>query len=445
VLRADGDPTAPATGTGADLVEVLVPDEADAVRSRPRSRLGRRPFLRGSPLVVVSACVASIQMSWSLVVPVLPIYARMFGLGAAQLGLVLGVFGVGRVLVNIPAGLLADRLDRRWLLLASMLGVVATQVLTGLAPGYWVLLGLRLATGVAGGVAITSGMSLLADLTTVANRGRDMATLQAFQLIGGSLGPVVGGFLAVLFGPRLPFLVSGVAAVGIAVWARHVLAQAVRPASERVEAGQRVERQPDRRRAAWFTRDVAGVCALGFSVFFHRFGGMQALVPMIAYGAVGISVAHLGLILGGITVCNVLVVRFAGGLSDRIGRRRVILPAMAVVTLGCAGLAPAHSVLAFVAATLVTGVAAGFSGPTPAAYLADVVAPQSRGTAVGVYRTFGDLGTILGPILLGVTAQIWGYGGAALVLAAIVAVTTLMFGVLSRETTGPRRVLAGAG
>jgi DHA1 family multidrug resistance protein-like MFS transporter len=190
---------------------------------------------------------------------------------------------------------------------------------------------------------------------------------------------------------------------------------------------------------------VAGVCVLGFSVFFHRFGGMQALVPMIAYGAVGISVAHLQLILGGITVCNVLVVRFAGGLSDRIGRRRVILPAMAVVTLGCAGLAPAHSVPAFVAATLVTGVAAGFSGPTPAAYLADVVAPQSRGTAVGVYRTFGDLGTILGPILLGVTAQAWGYGGAALVLAAIVAATTVAFGALSRETTGQRRVLTGMG
>jgi MFS family permease len=181
------------------------------------------------------------------------------------------------------------------------------------------------------------------------------------------------------------------------------------------------------------------VCLLGFSVFFHRFGGMQALIPLMAYGALGISVAHLGLVLGGITVCNVLVVRLAGGLSDRLGRKRVIIPAMAVICGGSAALALAHSIPAFILVTLVTGVAAGFSGPTPAAYLADVAAPSARGTAVGVYRTFGDVGTIIGPVLLGVAAQSWGYAAAALVLAGVVAATTAAFAVLSRETTGPRR------
>jgi MFS family permease len=181
------------------------------------------------------------------------------------------------------------------------------------------------------------------------------------------------------------------------------------------------------------------VCLLGFSVFFHRFGGMQALVPLIAYGVIGIGVANLGLVLGGITACNMLVVRFAGGLSDRIGRKRVIIPAMAVVSSGCAALALADSVPAFIAATLVTGMAAGFSGPTPAAYLADVADPSARGTAVGVYRTFGDVATIIGPVLLGAVAQSWGDDAAALVLASIVAATTAAFAVLSRETTGPRR------
>lgn len=398
-----------------------------------------RPRLRpraAGPLVVVSACVASVQMSWSIVVPVLPIYAGMFGLGAAQLGLVVGIFGVGRLLVNIPAGMVADRVDRRWLLLWSVLAVVVAQVFTGLVPGYGALLAVRLAAGLAGGVAITSGMSLLADLTTTESRGRDMATLQAFQLIGGSLGPVVGGLLAV-YGPRAPFLVSGVAAVAVAVWARRVLARVTLPARSAPPAAAG--------RVSWFNRDVAGACLLGFSVFFHRFGGMQALVPLIAYGAVGIGVAHLGLLLGGITVCNVLVVRFAGGLSDRIGRKRVIVPAMAVVSSGCAALALAGTIPAFVIATLVTGVAAGFSGPTPAAYLADVAAPSARGTAVGVYRTFGDIGTIAGPVLLGLAAESWGYATAALLLAGVVAATTAVFAAISRETTGPGRVDRPAG
>jgi len=385
----------------------------------------------GGGLVVVAACIAAVQMSWSMVVPVLPAYASQFGLGPAQLGLVVGVFGVGRLLVNIPAGLLAERVDRRWLLLSAMVAVVVAQVMVGLAPGYGALLAARVCAGLAGGVAITSGMALLMDLTSDATRGRDMATLQSFQLVGGSLGPVVGGLLAAPLGPRAPFLVSGLAAVVMVVWARRVLARVQPPA--------RALRGAPRTRTRWLTRDVGGVCILGFAVFFHRFGGMQSLIPLIAYGAIGVGVAQLGLVLGGITLCNVLVVRLAGGVSDRIGRKRVIVPAMAVVASGCASLALADSVWTFIAATLLTGVAAGFSGPTPAAYLADVAPAAARGRAVGVYRTFGDSGGILGPVLLGLVAESAGTDVASLVLAGVLVVTTAGFALLSRETTGPRR------
>jgi MFS-type transporter involved in bile tolerance (Atg22 family) len=112
---------------------------------------------------------------------------------------------------------------------------------------------------------------------------------------------------------------------------------------------------------------------------------------------------------------------------------------MAVAGSGCAALALSDSVVVFLAATLVTGVAAGFGGSTPAAYLADVVMPGVRGTSVGVYRTFGDVGTVLGPVVLGIATESWGHGGAALVLAAVVLLTTAAFAVLSRESSGPRR------
>jgi MFS family permease len=371
-------------------------------------------------------------MSWSLVVPVLPVYATHFGLGPAQLGLVVGIFGVGRILVNIPAGMLADRVDRRWLMLWAVLAVVAAQTLTGLASGYWTLLAMRLVTGIAGGVAITSGMSLLVDLTTTESRGRDMATLQAFQLIGGSLGPVVGGLLAGPFGLRAPFFVSGIAAVVVVGWAWRVLVRVAPPPSAARDCADPV-------RSSWFTRDMVGVCLLGFSVFFHRFGGMQSLIPLIAYGSIGIGIAHMGLVLGGITLCNVLVVGFAGRLSDRYGRKRVIVPAMALVGTGCAALALSDSVAVFLAATLLTGLAAGFGGAAPAAYLADIVAPAARGTSVGIYRTFGDVGTMLGPIVLGVAAASWGSAVAALTLAGVVLATTAAFAVLSRESSGPQR------
>jgi MFS-type transporter involved in bile tolerance (Atg22 family) len=59
-----------------------------------------------------------------------------------------------------------------------------------------------------------------------------------------------------------------------------------------------------------------------------------------------------------------------------------------------------------------------------------------------VYRTFGDLGGIVGPLLLGLLVDISGEAPAALVLAGVVVVMTLAFSLLSRETTGPHRLLA---
>jgi MFS family permease len=413
-------------------VKMMSAPQDQVAPERSRRRFHPRGGWASSPLVVVSACVASVQMSWSLVVPVLPAFGTQFGLGAAQLGIVVGVFGVGRLLVNVPAGMLAERVDRRWLLLLATVTVVLGQVLTGLAVDYPTLLAARVFTGLAGGVAITSGMALLADLTTPESRGRDMSTLQGFQLAGGALGPVVGGLLYAGFGSRATFLLSGMVALAVVAWSYRVLSRV------------RTVAQPAGRglgpRERWLTRDVVGVCLLGFSVFFHRFGGMQTLVPLIAYGWAGIGVAQLGLLLGAITVSNIVVVRFAGGLSDRAGRKRVIVPAMVVVAIGCAGMALPDSSVAFLIATVVTGVAMGFSGPTPAAYLVDVTPRTARGTVTGVYRTFGDLGGILGPFVLGVLVDTAGVTAAALSLTAVVLVMTVAFAVLSRETAGPRRV-----
>ena len=85
------------------------------------------------------------------------------------------------------------------------------------------------------------------------------------------------------------------------------------------------------------------------------------------------------------------------------------------------------------------GVAAGFGGSAPAAYLADVAAPAVRGRSVGVYRTFGDVGTIVGPVALGLAAEVWDSDAAALLLAGVLVVSTAAFCVLSRESSGPRR------
>ena len=133
---------------------------------KPRSRrTGRARRERIDPvLLVVFFAVATTQMASGVVVPVLPAYAEEFGAGATELGLVVAMFGIGRLVVNVPAGVLSQRVDPRKLLVGAVLGVVALQVATGFAPNLTALLACRLVLGLAGGTAITCGMVLVSRL-----------------------------------------------------------------------------------------------------------------------------------------------------------------------------------------------------------------------------------------------------------------------------------------
>ena len=79
---------------------------ADGPRRCPRrSRRARQRYEPG--VLALCALVAGTQMTWGLVVPVLPVYADRLGAGPAALGVVVAAFGLGRLVIDIPAGAVA--------------------------------------------------------------------------------------------------------------------------------------------------------------------------------------------------------------------------------------------------------------------------------------------------------------------------------------------------
>lgn len=382
-------------------------------------------------LFIVCGLVALTQASWGLIIPVLPIYAHEFGANAFQLGLVVAAFSVSRLLVNLPAGLLSDRVNRRILVIVASIGVAATLAITAGAVSLVMLFILRAVLGLFGGVVITVGQALLADMTEVESRGRSMATLQAFQLAGGTLGPALGGVTATLWGPRGAYFIGAGVCLTMAVVALIRLPRR----SARVE---RIAERPKVRPFALF-RDPSfdSASLVGFTVFFLRFGGMQTLVPLIAYSWAGISSLTLGIALSSLTVLNLLQVRLVGRISDW-SRKVPIVVSLAVTAVGYGVFSVSHNWIVFFVALLIVGVANGFSGSTPAAYVADVVPPTMRGAGVGVYRTFGDLGGLVGPIAIGAVVDLSGMGLAAWMTAAVAFVMALVFLFVAKETVGPR-------
>lgn len=413
----------------------------------PGLEKGSRPPLRGMlrlpwrrldqplepGLLTICFCVAATQSAWGIVVPVLPALARSMQASATELGLIVTAFGVGRLLVNIPAGWLGERVDGRRLLVSGMAIVVLTQILTAFAPGLGSMLILRLIAGVGGGIALTAGMTLVSLMAHDHRRGQVLSVLQGVQLAAGGLGPAAGGLIASAFGDRAPFLACGLFAVLCLVFGRRRLFAIdqgdLRPTSAKTHPGTTAER-PDLIRGPRFL----AVYAIAFSVFLHRFGGVQSLIPLIGYTVVGISVGKMGALLGLVTGLNFLLLGITSGLSDRVGRKRVIVPGILAAGLTMPIFAISHSVLAFVSATIMAGVSVAVSGPTPAAYIADITPSAYRGRAIGIYRSCGDLAAVVGPVGLGAVTDHAGYQAAVLIIGLVLISAALFFWVVAPET-----------
>jgi MFS family permease len=180
--------------------------------------------------------------------------------------------------------------------------------------------------------------------------------------------------------------------------------------------------------------DFLLVCLLSMSIFLTRTGGRLTLLPLMGENRLGMSPGGLGLVFTLMTVLNLVTLAPAGTMIDRLGRKAVIVPSALVTGAALVLFALSGQVWMFVLAAVIHGLGTGIVGPAPAAYAADIAPPEMRGVTMGLYRTFGDAGFVIGPVLLGSLADLTTFGWALTFDAAVLVGIALLFALFARET-----------
>lgn len=395
------------------------------------------PESRGT-LLLLCTQVGVLHAGQSMIVPILPLYAQTFDVGPAAVGGLLAAQSVPRMFVNVPAGRLADKFGAHRLLTFAC-GLAAVAALGSiLAPTFGLLVASRVLQGVASAISHTSGLTYSASLGSDDRRGRRMSLYQGSFLLGNGVGPVLGGFVAQQFGYRIPFAIfAGVAAL-TGLWILARLKDPRGPGHAGVGAamaGPRLRWPRDLLLHAGFL--VA--CLMGLLAAFTRSGSRDYAMVVLS-DLRGLMPGQIGVALSLVFLANVAVLYFAGMLVDRYGPRPAMLPSWLLVGAGLVVLATAESYAGLLTAAALYGVGSGIGNSVPAVQVANSVGPERRGLALGLFRTFSDLGLILGALVMGVLAAtygiVWGvWTNAALVLAA--ALIYLLHGPASAQ--GVRR------
>lgn len=401
-----------------------------------RLRLDRFP--QNETLIILCIEVV-LMMGIGLVSPILPQYARTFGVSITMVGLLITAFGVARIIVDIPAGRLSERLGRRPILIAGPLILAAGSIACGLAGSYWELLLFRLIQGIGSAMYTTAAMIMLADISTPANRGQVMSLYQGSLLLGAGLGPTVGGFVAQSFGLRAPFFAFAFFAILAALWAYLRLPE-TRPVSQPqtvVGSNDNSDPMPDASRAGLkpLLRDLNFILisTVTFAIFFMRTGAQNQLLPLLGNERMGLSEGQIGIALTIVAITQFVSIFLGGRLSDRFGRKAVITPGCIIAAASLVMLAQSYSYWFLLLSCAIMGIGIGISGATPSAYVADIIPRANYSSGMGLYRAISDLGFVIGPILLGWFADISGFSPALFFNSLFLLLATSLFQILAKE------------
>jgi len=159
-----------------------------------------------------------------------------------------------------------------------------------------------------------------------------------------------------------------------------------------------------------------------FLTIFVNLVGFGIIIPLLPFYAetFGASPLVIGLLFAVFSLCQLVAAPALGDLSDRYGRRPILIFSLAGTVVSFVMLALAHSVVMLFAARIVDGLSGG-NISTARAYVADVTEPKDRARAYGLIGAAFGLGFILGPALSGVlsgisyTAPIWAAAGLTVV------------------------------
>ena len=415
-------------------------------------KLGLRENWRQfSLLVLINAFVGAMVGLERSVLPLLG--EREFGLASASAALsFVATFGVVKAVTNLLAGRLGDRYGRKHVLVAGWLFALPVPLLVMWAPSWGWIIVANVLLGINQGLAWSMAVVMKIDLAGPSQRGLAMGLNEFAGYLAVALSALATGVIASHYGlrPEPFYLGIAFATAGLALsilFVRDTAGHARVEARTHVEAngGSTESVRPTFRqllaRGTW--RDPALASASQAGLVNNLNDGLAwGLFPLF-FAAAGLSLREIGVLAFAYPATWGVAQLLTGALTDRWGRKWMIVGGMMVQAAALASMVVRPGFVPWLAAGIALGLGTALVYPTLLAVIGDVAHPSWRGSAVGVYRLWRDLGYAAGALLAGVLADLFGMGAAIGVVGALTAGSGLLVALRMPETRRHSRLTAG--
>jgi multidrug resistance protein len=374
---------------------------------------------------------------------IMPVFARRLGelgSGVEALGLMTVAFAIAQFVSAPLMGSLADRFGRRPLILLGLASYAASTVGFLFAPSTTVFILVRALEGGLSAGLFPAAMGVVADIVPEDKRAQWVGFVMGSYGLGFIFGPTLGGFLYDGLGFEAPFVVSAVLAA-LALVAAFFLVPETRTPEVR------------RRERLRGLRTVQSVAAEGGSIAdslpspLYLFGTLLLLdfVGVFAFAFVepqmvfyfyeqlDWTTVQFGIVVGVYGLAMVLSQTLLGQLSDRFGRKPVIIAGTLLTTTFYVGLALTTQFGLTLLVALVAGMGNGLTMPAMSAFYLDITSAQHRSRVMGIKESIVALGGVVGPLAVVVVSNLTTPQGVFIISATLLAGTLLLALVALRE------------
>jgi len=374
---------------------------------------------------------------------VLPLLAkRAFGLTAFTATLTFIVaFGAVKAVTNFFAGTLSDRYGRKPVLVAGWIIAIPIPLMLIWAPSWgWVVLA-NVLLGVNQGLTWSTTVIMKIDLVGPARRGFAMGLNEAAGYGAVAVTALATGYIAEHAGLRPEPFFLGIAYSGLGLglsvfFVRETRAHALHEAANHITTNKTHHSTLTTGQIFRLTsfRDKAlSACSQAGLVNNLNDGLAWGLFP-IYFASAGLSIGRIGILAALYPAVWGLGQLYTGGLSDRIGRKPLIVAGMLTQAAAIGWIAATASFTAWAIGAIVLGAGTAMVYPTLLAAIGDVAHPNWRARSVGVYRLWRDSGFAIGALLAGILADLITIPAAIYAVAALTAISGLVVAVRMYET-----------
>ncbi len=359
------------------------------------------------------------MMGATMVTPSLTLYAKEgFSDNGFIIGAIVAGYAIGRVITDIPSGFLTDRIGISKTMKIGLLIQILSSILAGIAPNYWILFLMRVTEGIGSSIYVNAAVTYVLLSNQSSRRGTVMGIYQSIMMTGITIGPIFGAFIASTYGLNASYFTYAavlVVAMIIVFFIQH------KGKFHLITNGADNNYNLDSE-SFGIIRNIsiyinsASLATFGFA--FLRSGIYTMAIPLFAYENLHLSVVSVGFIFTSASVANLLASFFSGKLTDRYGMKWPLIISILVASFIIIIIPFTTLMIQMLILVIILGFTSGFFGQS-VAWAAEKVEERVKKSinrnndsnylhacsfvtkGIGFNRMIGDVGLILGPLIVG--------------------------------------------